>query len=394
MKRINREEVGVGISPEESLAETKELIDLFEESMRTGAPIEIEPRPSLTKGTGIKKQSTITDMKKYYNQQKETEMYPILRVGEEVNDPEHGKGRVIDSSKIRNTNLIVVRFANEKVFDFQGTDEEIFDRLRKGQLVPTDIKPGDILKQDDEEVVVIEKEPGSPKAKVKTPRDEVKEVDVTQLEKTSQKIAQVQDIIFDDFWELGAVPGKKSEIFDDFWRYLNEENPYINKKVLELSVDELKTNGVYEAISRVYDKWKGAEPVTTEIPEVPVEIAVKEAEEKTTRPEDIKIEKTPETEPDEPHEEHEPETDERMPRLFDEIIKSILLEPDVAQRIVEKLVSKIERSPEMAAAIGSKLNEIIPDNFYKSEFLKKSGLDMWAKVVKVIAEAENEINRK
>jgi len=277
-------DVGIGLSPEESLKESKELLDKLHEHLESGVPLEDdeygnyyeEPRI----GELVKKQSSLRTLKRALTTEKEQDnQIPILRVGEKVLHPKRGKGIIVEAKKEDGKNIIAVEYSNGDIYDYQGGDEEIWNLFKKGQ----DLKPGDVVKRKDtttnEEYTVEEKTPEG-HVKVKNPRtNEETVVDPEFLEKKSMK--------------------------------------------------------------PIYEK-------TAEDDE-----AVEEDEE-TEKP-GISLEKSEETELELEDEEIEPEEESKtkieLPKIWTDVLKSVLLEGDNPKRVVEKLLDKIETSPEILSAV-------------------------------------------
>jgi len=70
------------------------------------------------------------------------------------------------------------------------------------------------------------------------------------------KTAGMLDVPFDDFWELGAVPGRKSQRFQSFLNWVTRKPPYFDSRIVDLSIDELKSHKIYDVLKQKYDEWR------------------------------------------------------------------------------------------------------------------------------------------
>ena len=292
---LNPNEIGTGMSPEESMDESKELWDAFEEVAGDKKKV---PEPRYRdiaaavgeEGEFTRRQSSLTT-KEHLTGKGVNVSTPLYRIGEKLTHPKHGYGFVIEAIKVGKTNQVSIRFGND-IYDISGTDKEIKELFDKGKDIETGDafkkkdSVGDVIKQRDEATgqeteVVVKEERGDGTAVVEDKTTgEQKEIDMKTIKEqvASKKVAQVSNIAFEDFWELGAVPGTKSALFNEFSRFVSMNAPYVNvTKALRFNISELKDAHIYDTLSDTYEKWHASkqqadvEPAQDGVP-LPVDV--------------------------------------------------------------------------------------------------------------------------
>lgn len=318
----NFDEYYATFDEKKSLKETEEILKKFEEAVLNDIPVEELKKEYILRPVAdpCKKQSSLTtnlgvSMKDYIYGKDEN---MLINVGDVIIHEKRGKGKVIKASCINDQYNVIVEYENGDQYEYDGSIEQ----FRKHFIFST-FNPGDVVNvkgKTDTEYVIKEVSSDGRKAKVVDKDGREKEVSLEHVElKKSSKEDELQP---DD---TKMVRRSQQEI-----------------KVEKIDIDDKEKNKIGgDEKNKMGDDEKDKE--------------VKKDEKEETMADDVKMDKVDKSDVVEVE---ETDRDEGA-KLWNLVIKDVLLEPDVAVRIVERIVDNIEENPEFLSRIGRRHADMI-----------------------------------